>query len=183
MIRCRVCGGTSGGIAVGDHEKCRDCSVLVADGELFFGRSDVVTPQLPTEILVIPPTISPVISTPYYTNINDQFKNGVSRASVGANGTVTFCFDIPENKRALIVQVVGVTLETNATLTWTFPDGRVFPTDPNQGLLLGPGNASVDLKLRSQHSFPSNIPDQYIPSGRHYLTIAGILSGYMSVEF
>ena len=100
----------------------------------------------------------------------------------GAVGTWYFC--VGENRPTMVIQAVGTTNETNATLTWTFPDGRVFPTDPNQGYLLGTGTSSVNLRLRGQaFGIQPNIPDAYIPAGRHRLTITGNFNGFMAAEF
>jgi hypothetical protein len=109
-----------------------------------------------------------------------------SRLAVSVTGQTSWHFCITGNppSPALLVQAVGTTNETNATLTWTFPEGnRVFPTDPNQGLLLGTGTQSVSMRLRSTSAPSPNIPDSSIPSGRHTLTITGTFTGFMSAEF
>ena len=51
-----------------------------------------------------------------------------------------------DNRPTMVIQAVGTTNETNATLTWTFPDGRVFPM-ANKGYILGTGTSSVNLRL------------------------------------
>ena len=88
-------------------------------------------------------------------------------------GLGTWYFCVPQNRPALLIQAVGVTNETDAQLAWTFPDGRIFPTDPQYGKILGTGTYSVSLRIRSQAAPSSNISDPYIPAGRHVMTITG----------
>ena len=98
-------------------------------------------------------------------------------------GARTQYFCIPENRPTLLINAVGMDNNTDALLTWTFPDGRVFPTDPEFGKILGTGTYSVKMHLRSQSSFSPTIPDQYIPAGRHKMEIKGYMSGKYSVEW
>jgi hypothetical protein len=90
----------------------------------------------------------------------------------------TWYFCIPENRAGLAIKAIGLTGQTDATLTWTFPDGRAF-----SGRLIGQGTESVSLRIWSQNTPSPNIPDAYIPQGRHTLTITGNFSGFMSVGF
>jgi hypothetical protein len=104
----------------------------------------------------------------------------IARESAGP-GTLHVC--IPADTPALLIQVVGTTNETDAQFAWTFPDGRVFPTDPIFGKILGTGTYSVSLRVRSQSAPSPNISDLYIPQGRHTMTITGTINGWKEVGF
>jgi uncharacterized repeat protein (TIGR02543 family) len=101
-----------------------------------------------------------------------------SSMSWSQRSTGTWYFCIPENTKGISVQAIGSTDSTDATLTWTFPDGREF-----KGLLKGQGTMSVGLRIWSQHSPSPSISDNYIPAGRHTLAITGSFSGFMSAGF
>ncbi len=72
--------------------------------------------------------------------------------------------------------VAGLNSETRATFSWTFPDGRVLPQNGLQGVTeIGGMDSGALLSLRSQsYGWSPNIPDAYIPQGRHVIRIKGI---------
>jgi hypothetical protein len=137
--------------------------------------SPVPTPPTPT------PTPTP---TPQPGVCQSQdYTTSIDRMLIGVYGVQHWYFCIPANTVGMLIQAIGSTLESNAQLTWTFPDGRVFPTTASQGLILGPGTSSVNMRIYGQNTPFPNIPDAYIPTGRHTLTITGNMSGVMSVGF
>lgn len=106
-----------------------------------------------------------------------------STGPIGVVGQKDLYWCIPASTKSMAVNANGITNETSATLTWTFPDGRVFPIDPNGRLLIGTGTAMVNLYIYGSIYPFGNIPDLYIPQGRHKLTIIGTFTGYLSIDF
>ncbi len=71
--------------------------------------------------------------------------------------------------------ISGLTYDTSANFTWTFPDGRVFPQSSNQGLSrIYSMDGSGTLVLRTKKYFSPNFQEDYIPVGRHVISIKGI---------
>ncbi len=140
------------------------------------------TPPIPTPIPVPVPTPVPT-PIPPYAFCNDQYLSGTPRASVGVQGEICWFFDIPANKKGLLVQIIGRNDYSDAHMIWIFPDGRKFPQREDEGWILGPGTRSVNMQLRSQSTFTPNIPDVYVPPGRHVMKITGSMDGFMTVGF
>ena len=116
-------------------------------------------------------------------NCSSAYSSGTQRASATVSGTQCWSFIIPANTLALLVAAVGTTNDTYANLTWTFPDGRVFPTNPSDGSIIGTGTTSPTLRFRSQNAPGPNIPDAYIPAGTHIMTITGNFTGFFEATY
>ena len=86
-----------------------------------------------------------------------------------------FIATVGANVAGFKVNILGTCNETDATFTWTFPDGRVFPDptkpwtgEPHIYGTAGAGNMSL---TGTAGGWVANIADQYIPQGQHVLTI------------
>jgi hypothetical protein len=147
--------------------------ITTEDGVEVWRREIELSTPVPTPV----PTPTPV---PLPGNCSTNYLGGIGRANVGvaAGNSMCWFFDIPANTKMLTVEAIGGSLTTDAVLVWTFPSGRVF-----EGKLLGPGTKSVKWKMKSKAISMPNLPDDFIPIGRHKMTITGLMSGTMSVVY
>jgi len=91
----------------------------------------------------------------------------------------TFIATVGEGRSAFSVDILGLTMDTNATFTWTFPDGRVFPP-PGEPSIIGT-NSGGRLRLCGQAGgwWQANISEMFIPPGQHILTVKAIGPSYL----
>ena len=125
-------------------------------------------PSTPNPPPVIPPNAEPLsCGTVFRDNTGLGIPAGTERV---------FVIDIGPNTPGILVQTVAAPgyPETDVTLTWTFPDGREFSGNTT-------GNQSADFRLWSQNTPAPNIPDQYIPEGRHLLRIRSNTNAYSAI--
>ncbi len=97
------------------------------------GTPPVTPPVVPPPI--IPPVILPVIPPTGEALIWGQRY----QFSVGSTPKI-FIATVSPNRAGLLVDILGITNETDATFTWTFPDGRTFPP-PGQPWISGAGTS------------------------------------------
>lgn len=124
----------------------------------------ITSPVVPP---IVPPIVPPVIPPPSTCQPGD-LTEPIPWSWRGV-GTWYFCF--PEGKPSIVITAMGLSDTTYGQLSWTFPNGAVFPTNQDDGQLIGQGTRSVRLRIMN------------LPSGRHTLTITGVFGGLMSVDF
>ncbi len=163
--------------------------VLYKDDSVVYSWTDDVQTSVPVPQPVPAPAVTP---TPTPTPVqafkppmfsNSAYQDGTPRAAIGVNGEGWWSFNVPAERKALLVQIIGRNDYTDAQMTWYFPDGRTFPKKEDEGRILGPGSRTVNMQLRSTSAFTPNIPDTYIPTGIHYMKITGTLDGFMTIGF
>jgi len=90
---------------------------------------------------------------------------------VAAGVQKVFVATVDAKKTGFTVEIYGITNTTDATFTWTFPDGRTFPP-PGEPWIYGIGTSGGRLGIYGTSTgWQANILDQYIPEGQHILTI------------
>ena len=151
------------------------------------------TDDVQTSIPAAPQPVPAPVTTPTPTPVSQAFKppmfsnsayqNGTPRAAIGVNEEGWWSFNVPAERKALLVQIIGRNDISDAHMTWYFPDGRTFPKKEDEDWILGPGTRTVNMQLRSTSAFTPNIPDTHIPPGVHYMKIVGTLDGFMTIGF
>lgn len=91
------------------------------------------------------------------------------------NNELIFIADVGPNKAGVTVDIQGLTNETDARFSWTFPDNREFPTvNTGNDWVYGIGTSGGKLSLRSAATgYMQNIADSFIPEGKHILKLKG----------
>jgi hypothetical protein len=144
---CSSVGGSCKPNACSTYANCADLS----SGQCDSGNccSGSCTLQIPSNAIPLP--------------LNERFY-GVSFAK---GSETIYVIDIPSELAVFRTEILGCCAanagETDIRYTWIFPDGRSFYGDA-----MGTDNAGV-IYLRSQANPFPNIPDQYIPQGKHLL--------------
>jgi hypothetical protein len=101
--------------------------------------------------------------------------------TVEAETTKVYNITVGDNRNSIILDIYGLSPAVNATYTWTFPDGREYPTILGYPNNIVGSSVGGSLKLRSQNNGNQpNIPDQYIPLGIHTLIITAIDTSYIT---
>ncbi len=182
-IKCRVCGGILGGVSIGDHFKCRDCSVLVADANLFFGKPDIIIPPIPPPPPPPPPIIPPdaeymdkpakKAGWPTRYGFDDKsFSGGTVKLYILPIGRL---YPSGQHQRIQIETYnLGIPAGGDIGLKLTSPEGFVQTSD-------SPTTSDESLSVRAMGDQQPNYPCSFITKGDWTLEITAKVSSRVRI--
>jgi hypothetical protein len=147
------------------YVKSSDLLAFIAANEFEIATVPPYPPPVPPTPPPPPPPPPPPIVNGEVLIWQNRYQRGLA-----PGGELVFIANVLPSTPGVSASIMGTTNETDATFTWTFPDGRVFPPPGEPRIYSTMGAGSLNLVGKSG-GWLANLPDQYIPAGQHILRI------------